>query len=366
MKNIRSFWLLEVPEKLLNWFVSPRNFGFKLAAFGLLLLGIPNAINWAIQIVGQYNGSIVNLQIASSEMPSWLTVGFYIFGSVFLLFGLGVAIWQYFYDRKIISRKRIFAVEFRGMVDTTDTPLVNAIQGFAMTQRDEILFDVRENIQRGTLDEISIALAKIERLPERLKEKSIGRDRSDIAVYTGALMPVPLQFYAGFIFDDQAPLTLMDWRRDEGKWCHLDLMDDNERFQISQIPDSIDTEVVLAVSASYLVDYKAIKTCFPNCIVVKLALKTPLVNSLWSEEKQQALSQQFLITVGKLSNLGVKRIHLVLAASSSLCLRFGTLYDDRNFPEVIVYQYEKTNQCPYPWGVLMPTHGIKKPNVIKL
>lgn len=364
MSRIKHFWLLEAPEKLVNWFVSPRNFGLKLVSLGLLFLGFPSAINWAVDFAGNADNSVLKVHISSSDIPNWLTTASYLLGGLLVIFGLIIAIRHNFQDRQLASRRRVLAVEFRGMIDTTDSPLVHAVKGAALTQREEILFDVREHVKRGIASEIELALSKISRLPERLKEKSLGRDRADITVFAGALMPVPLQFYAGFLFDDETSLTLMDWQRNERKWSALDEIDDFERFMPCALPEPGSSQVVLAVSISYEVDYEAIEKCFPNMPIVRLTQKKPTVNSLWSEEKQQALGQQFLIIVGQLANLGVKRIHLILAAPSSLCMRLGSLYDHRNFPELIVYQYEKANSKAYPWGVLMPTHGIGKHNVI--
>ena len=364
MSRIKHFWLLEAPDKLLNWLVSPRNFGLKLASFGLLFLGFPSAINWAVDFAGNADSSVLKVHISSSDIPNWLTIASYLLGGLLVIFGLIIGILHNFQDRQLASRRRVLAVEFRGMIDTTDVPLVHAVKGTVLTQTEEILFDVREHVKRGTVSEIELALSKISRLPERLKEKSLGRDRADIRVFAGALMPVPLQFYAGFLFDDETSLTLMDWQRNEGKWRSLDEIDDLERFMPCALPEHGSSQIVLAVSISYEVDYEGIEKCFQNMPIVRLRQKIPTVNSSWSEDKQQALGQQFLIIVGQLANLGIKKIHLILAAPSSLCVRLGSLYDHRNFPELIVYQYEKTNSKAYPWGVLMPTHGIEKHDVI--
>lgn len=72
-------------------------------------------------------------------------------------------------------------------------------------------------------------------------------------------MPVPLQFYAGFLFDDEARLTFMDWQRNERKWKTLDEIDDAERFIPCTLPKLDSSEIVLAVSISYEVDYEAIE-----------------------------------------------------------------------------------------------------------
>ncbi|MBT1516371.1 hypothetical protein KIP88_38625 [Bradyrhizobium sp. SRL28] len=44
--------------------------------------------------------------------------------------------------------------------------------------------------------------------------------------------------------------------------------------------------------------------------------------------------------------------------------RFGCLYDKRNLPELIVYQYQREANPPYPWGILMPVSGRLKPEII--
>jgi hypothetical protein len=177
-------------------------------------------------------------------------------------------------------------------------------------------------------------------------------------------MPVPLLVYAGFLLGDEAALTLMDWRRHEGQWSELTEADDAARFNIDPLPSAPSEEVVVAVSASYSVDAPGIERTFGELPLVGIRLNNPVPNALWSLEKQQALGQQFLEVAAQLAGRGVKRIHLVLAAPSTLCMRIGSLYDDRNLPQLVIYQYEKSNNPPYPWGLLLPTHGITKAQII--
>ncbi|MGA7329036.1 MAG: SAVED domain-containing protein [Rhodomicrobium sp.] len=84
----------------------------------------------------------------------------------------------------------------------------------------------------------------------------------------------------------------------------------------------------------------------------------------WSDEWQRGLGAQFLNAAIALGNLGVKRMHVFLAAQNSVVFRFGRLYDKRNLPEIIVYQYERGSTPAYPWGVLMPVGGISRPEVV--
>lgn len=43
--------------------------------------------------------------------------------------------------------------------------------------------------------------------------------------------------------------------------------------------------------------------------------------------------------------------------SRSVVFRFSQLYDKRNLPSMIVYQYERAGSPSYPWGVVMPVSG---------
>ncbi|MGT2434058.1 SAVED domain-containing protein (plasmid) [Cupriavidus basilensis] len=119
-------------------------------------------------------------------------------------------------------------------------------------------------------------------------------------------------------------------------------------------------EVVLAVSVSYPVDCVAAAATFGGTVpIVHLRSEEMLADRYWSLEKQQAIVVAFRDTVQRLMAQGVRRIHLVLAAPSSLCIRMGMAYDRRLMPELVVYQYERTVQPPYPWGIRMPTHGYR-------
>lgn len=60
------------------------------------------------------------------------------------------------------------------------------------------------------------------------------------------------------------------------------------------------------------------------------------------------------------------RIHLILASPASLAIRLGMAYDPRLMPELLVYQYERTDPVPYPWALRMPNHGEACASVITI
>ena len=123
-------------------------------------------------------------------------------------------------------------------------------------------------------------------------------------------------------------------------------------------------EAALAVSVSYRVIADDVRTRVGDTPIVELKLNSGSPDCHWSDQKQRALGQQFLNAAIDLSNRGVKRIHLFLAAQNSIAFRFGRLYDKRNLPEAVVYQYQKGIFQPYPWGVLMPVCGVERPAII--
>ena len=59
----------------------------------------------------------------------------------------------------------------------------------------------------------------------------------------------------------------------------------------------------------------------------------------------------------------MKEVHLIFAGPSSLVARFGSHYDKRNLPSVIVYQYEQQAEPPFPWGIRMPVAGLKQAEI---
>jgi hypothetical protein len=352
MKQFLNFWLLDGPKQLLNWYTAPKNLGVRVMSIGSGLLLAPVGIEWAINVTIKFASSSSHLVLKSGDLPIWVTSSLYGLGALLLIAGFILAVHQYVQDRRHLLRQRHVAVEFRGMVDTSDTPLVDAIPGAAIT-KEEILIDVREHVKRKTLAEISGAAKILERLQDRIKEKRQGRDRRDVQVFAGGLMPVPLQFFAGVVLEDESALNIYDWERSESKWRALDDVDNGIRFKLDNLPQIAVKEVVLAVSVSYAVDVTAVQSTFESLPIVELSLTNPLVNECWSRVQQAALAQEFLQTIGQLANAGVQRIHLILASPASLCLKFGTLYDRRNLPELVVYQYERQEVCKYPWGVLL-------------
>ena len=256
-------------------------------------------------------------------------------------------------------------MEARGLRDTSGTPLVESIPSSWKGHRDQILIDIRQRIKDGEIVAPEAALADIISLTSDLRRREGGLDRNDFMLVYGGLTPVPFTFLTGVLIDDENSVRIFDWDRHAGAWRQLDGTDDGKRFksaELSQVPDGIQ-EVALVVSVSYGVNANDVRAKVGKVPIVTLDLEDGSPNCHWSEEKQIALGKQFLNTVIGLGNRGVQRIHLFLAAQNSVVFRFGRLYDKRNLPEVVVYQFQRDETPPYPWGILMPVSGIDRPEV---
>ncbi|WP_253204188.1 SAVED domain-containing protein [Rhizobium sp. X9] len=60
-----------------------------------------------------------------------------------------------------------------------------------------------------------------------------------------------------------------------------------------------------------------------------------------------------------------EQVHLVLAAQNSVVFNLARRYDKRNLPRVAVYQFERSQERRYPWGIEMPVAGVNVAHVIQ-
>ena len=298
--------------------------------------------------------------------PVFVVYGAAVVGLLLVLWGL---IWEshrYCSEHRRLVRKKVVVVETRGLRDTSGTPLIEAIPSNVEGRRDNVLVDIRQRVRDGEIVDPEAALDDLISLPSNLKMYSNGFDRRDLTLVYGGLAPVPFTFLAGVLIDDESAVVILDWDRHAEAWRRLDESDDGNRFSLLGLNSlQLGTpEVALAVSVSYRVNTDDVRDKVGGIPIATLSLEGGSPDCHWSEEKQSALGVQFLNAVVRLGNLGVGRIHLFLAAQNSVVFRFGRLYDKRNLPSIVVYQYLRAATPPYPWGVLMPVCGIDRPVII--
>ena len=331
---------------------------------GLACLTLSFGAGWALYFSLPVQDGVVDIAFDSAGgTPKFVVyttgaVGLFLIGS-----GLFWEFSRYKGDQRRLNRKKIVVVETRGLRDASGTPLLEAVPSSLKGHRDHVLVDIRQRVKDGEIVAPEVALEDLISLPADLQRRVNGLDRRDVTLVYGGLTPVPFTFLTGLLIDDEGAVLILDWDRHSEVWRLLDEPDDGKRFRSSGV-ESVqrDTpEVALVVSVSYSVSTDDVRSKVGKIPIVTLSLEGGSPDCHWSEHKQRALGVEFLDTVISLGNLGVGRIHLFLAAQNSLAFRFGRLYDKRNLPELVVYQYLRAATTPYPWGVLMPVCGIDRP-----
>lgn len=314
-----------------------------------------------------FQGGQIDISFDSAgSTPTLLVYSVGIAGLGLLISGFCWELVRYRAERRNLDRKKVIVVEVRGLRDTRGTPLIEAIPASLEGYRDPFLIDMRQGIKDGEIVEPEVALGELISLPTDLKRRENGIDRRDLTLVYGGLAPVPFTFLTGVLIDDESALVILDWDRHLENWRELEDPDDGKRFTCSGldcIPGDA-REVALAVSVSYRVNTDDVRAKVGEIPVVALELEGGSPDCHWSEDKQRALGAQFFETVIGLGNRRVEHIHLFLAAQNSIVFRFGRLYDKRNLPKVVVYQYQRSTVPPYPWGILMPVCGIERPMII--
>jgi hypothetical protein len=347
-------WWKKNIGKLVDFYVRPRSVGlliFRSSASVWLLLAGGGGISW-----------IFRYQSSDSEYSiSWGGgVGVYAFWALFVAAGLtaivGLVMAKRQADHELTEKQvsRTLVVELRGLVDTSDSPLIKAVPSKILGRRESCLVDIRRLVA-GSASNIPEALQELSLLQRQIRLALAGTSREHITVVAGGVMQVSLLFYAGVLLDDEGRVVLFEWERVSGNWQELNHPDSGMRFAITGL-DEVNVQspdVVVAISASYQVDSAGIEQTFPNIPVVHLRLSDPKPNSLMSELTQGELTRQFTNLMAELANRSVGTAHLILAAPATLCLRLGQAYDRRNMPNVNCYQREREQTPPYPWYVRM-------------
>lgn len=349
-----SNWAMGLISQLVTWFTRKRNLGLRLVTISSVVLIALATGGFSVELQG--SGILRAFKFATSEgLPGQLQGMLVYLTTITWIVGGVMAVSNFRSERQEAAVSRVVVVEMRGLVDTTDHPLKDAVPTSLVGRRIDSLVNTR-HLLIGPTPNVAEALKEIDHIRRTVRMARGDTAREHVKVVVGGVMQVALLFYAGTLLDDEGKAVIMDWDRTAGRWRELNEPDDGSRFAVSGL-DTLTpaTEVVLAVSASYMAALDHIGETFTGLPLVHLALPNPQPSALWSQETQSALTLQFLKTMATLANQGVKIVHLVLAAPASLAIRFGMAYDHRNMPNLRCYQRERDHVPPYPWSVQMPT-----------
>lgn len=354
-------------SKFIEWAFRKKGIARSLIAAGMAMIVVVMGANWVVKLL--YKDEIRSLDVSvntTDAFPSWVPWSLLALGVLLLLAGLAFAVWDAWRDARAAQRCRVLVAEVRGLHSSPDSPLENArisAPGFRQT----VLMDFRPASEQELVNP-DAALEKISALKPMLTSLSRGANRSDISIVVGGVAPVPTLVLVGAILDDESRLTVFDWDRSIGDWRETNEVDDGVRLRTLNTPTFGPdiSEAVLAVSASYEIRVEDLDAKFPSLPRIVLSSPPPLAaDQFWSLEKQSAYVVTIRNAIQQLTAAGVKRIHMVLAAPSSLSIRIGMAYDRRLFAELVVYQYERCLAPPYPWGILLPSASMPAPSIVR-
>ena len=354
-------------RSLIDWVFRRRSPALIVMRIGLACTALGFGAGWVLNVSAPFGDGVVEMNFDSGAgAPTFLVYTVCGVGLFLILIGFGWEVVRYRAERRRLDRKKIIVIEARGLRDAVGTALIEAIPPRFEGHRENILIDLRQGVKDGEIAVPEAAIEQLVSLPADLKRRVSGFDRRDIERVYGGLAPVPLTFLTGVQMDDECAVTVFDWDRNAETWRELEGSDDGKRFICSGLEDIsiVAEEIAVAVSVSYGVIENDVRAKVGEIPLVELKLESGAPDCHWSEEKQRALGAQFLEIMISIVNRGTKRVHLFLAAQNSVVFRFGRLYDKRNLPELIVYQYQRAAKPPYPWGILMPVSGIDRPATI--
>ncbi|WP_082879507.1 SAVED domain-containing protein [Methylomonas methanica] len=323
----------------------------KLVGTGALLMAAGSTFDVKLNFGARASEQeYVEGQFATADTEWWISAGCLAIGTVLIAIGLWFS-WHLFQDQR---RKRVIAIELRGLTQSVDTPLESAIPRRVLGARHTLLIDVRNQID-GTKNQRQAAIDLVNLLPQQLKLAKDGRDRNDLAVYACGLAPVPVLFLAGTLLASESVINWMDWDRKELRWISPNDGADVGELAPVDFSSVNGDEIVCAMSISYPIDRNELTVSFPKLPIVELKLDGAYPGRVISEASIQNIMQQFMQAIAALQGMGVRKIHLALAAPSVLTMRLGSCYAPRNMPVMIVYQYQRAQtENPYAWGIEMP------------
>ncbi|MGJ0637396.1 SAVED domain-containing protein [Xenorhabdus bovienii] len=353
-----GFWKHQI-SKIVDFITRQRRPAYILLGFGASILATKNLINYAIAATFSWG----TLSIGTDNKNVLADYLVPIIGTLLCFSGLAIVIIDEFQAYKNNSRKRIILMKGDGLRTTVGSGLEALVRSSLKGTIISLPIDITQRFRDGYVIEPERTFTNIVLPTKTLLGKLLeNMSPEDVQIVYGGFLPVPFTFFLGNVLDDKGNITVYDWDRESESWKIIsdkphDDDDDDGNFIHELVRDGDINETVLIISCSYLVNLEKVMKSFKGLTIEHLKLENISFNNHWSLAKQSRLALQFAEKIKSLSDKGVKTIHLILAAQSSVVLNLGRRYDSRNMPELIVYQHERTNDEPYPWGVWALSHG---------
>lgn len=349
--------------ELSRWVIRRRSPGSTLVKVGGAVLIAALGGGWVLTISSRSGEGARELRLeAGAGVAEAISMGGASIGAILLFVGLSLVWRDWRKEYEAQQRRRVLVVEQRGLLARHSAPLAEAVPSSLVGKRESLVLDHTAHLRDGVVVDRGAAFMEARQIRRDVSARLRDVAPGDATIVYGGVSPVPLTFLVGALLDDESAVCIWDWDRFRGGWREPDEADDGDRMS-SPCLDAVvgANEALLVVSVSYAVDEAAAHALYPDLPVISMRLGNITVGNHWSEEKQLALAGAFVDAMVSLEASGVRQVHLFLAAPNSVVFRFGRAYDGRNMPEIIVYQYERSDPLRFPWGIRMPHHGEAEP-----
>ena len=359
--------LLQIVEDCLRLY---RKYGFfktpgaVLISSGIVLLTLATPLSWFATLNVEFQR--VSLKSGANSGPDtpWLTISISVIGLLLVVVGAFILLRTVFKNEKMAERKRVLAVQLIGLNDVIVAPLESAIPSDVIGQRDPVRVEIREMLKGA--HRLDAAINEVDLVKRHLIQKSQGLAAEDFSVHAGGLGPVPLLFQLGNVLEDESHIQWWEWNKQAG-WVLPNHGVAVQTWQASNLDTiNLTPEVVVRAGLTYSIETSEVERAFPGLPVIDWAPPQSLFRMVIDEQSCVAICSEFKALLRALKTKGVTQVHLLLAASTVLAMRLGSVYDPRNMVDLVVYQYEKNSPNPYPWGLsIKALHGEKHSFIVR-
>jgi hypothetical protein len=206
----------------------------------------------------------------------------------------------------------------------------------------------------------NIALSQQRKFVEILKPVLDGNPGIKIAYFS--LTPIPVSFHLGYLVGNTHPYTIFQWHHTQHKWYkETDKPSSGYKFSIKPLVLPNETQkgkgdVCIRVATSFDIDRQSTYEVVQNPEnEFDISLKTPDVDSLFSQENINAVTNSFQEVLNVYSNKlsDREKIHLFIASSSGLPFALGTKINPNIYPYVQTYQFSRNETPKYKEAILV-------------
>lgn len=213
----------------------------------------------------------------------------------------------------------------------------------------------------------NVALMQQRKFNEILKPYLDDNPEARIAYF--GLVPIPVGFHLGVLVGNLHPYSIYQWHHSKHLWFKETEAPSDYSFevQLSDLPKEVQRgkgEVSIRVSTSFNVDPQATYEVVPApANEFDIALRTPHVDSLYSQSNINAVVNEFQRVIDSYSNKLKDRdkIHLFIASSAGLPFALGTRINPTVCPFVQTYQFDRSQTPKYREAIFISKEDESRP-----